>query len=294
MPKDSSAVWSIIRLVILVIIICYVGVIHGYWFDIDSDYVEDIAYRGARRALQERDREHQSELLSDDINLARNKLKSAKVGDYIKFGVYPQSRTGKMALLDWHVVARQGDRLLLVTEKIVDCRPMYDDSKYTYVAGRDTLCWFSSSLRQWLNSDFYNLAFCDDDKKLIEKHRIEEHVGESLEHPDQSIVVSEDNVFIFSVEDMNAYYHTQENRKSEITAYALTLGATENAWLRTVIGDHFFSYVDGKGRCSATGKMYNEACGFCPVIWINIGDKRKDSSLEPAVKFEDVKKQAVK
>lgn len=70
-----------------------------------------------------------------------------QVGDKIYFGDYI-----------WRVLSIQNDRALIITEYIIEQRPYHD----AYVA----ITWADSSLRNYLNGEFYN-RFSNEDKSRI-------------------------------------------------------------------------------------------------------------------------------
>ncbi len=70
-----------------------------------------------------------------------------QVGDKIYFGDYI-----------WRVLSIQNERALIITEYIIEQRPYHD----AYVA----ITWADSSLRKYLNGEFYN-RFSNEDKSRI-------------------------------------------------------------------------------------------------------------------------------
>ena len=63
--------------------------------------------------------------------------------------------------LNWIVIDTDGDKALLIAEKIVDCVPYNNESKPS--------TWETCSLRTWLNEDFYNGAFTEEERQMILK-----------------------------------------------------------------------------------------------------------------------------
>ena len=290
MNKEDNVIWPFLRLTVVVIVICVIGYTHGYLYSFDADEVEEASYRGAKRAYQEQRQQEQRERLAIAMQMAREDLKNAKVGGYARFGAYPYSTSGKMALIEWHVISKKGNCLLLITADAIDYKPMYDDKDYKFVPGRDVMSWHMSSMRRWLNEDFYNLAFIEDDAKLIETTIVEEEVNGSLENPDKSTLVSKDKVFLIGVDALNNYYHNVNNRLTLPTPYAKKLGARGEWWLRTTVGDANFAFVDANFHCVPQGKYFGEMCGVAPAIWINPNGATQDFHQSDAKeeKFEDV------
>ena len=86
--------------------------------------------------------------------------KKPMVGDVIKFGSYEQNKisSGKEAI-EWIVLGERDGNTLLLSKYALDCKKYYGK--------KVDITWNSSSLRTWLNEDFYNTAFSDSEKKRI-------------------------------------------------------------------------------------------------------------------------------
>ena len=66
--------------------------------------------------------------------------------DFIDFGVY------KGEPIKWRVLKQDEETLLLITDRIIDAIPYNINEKVETT-------WEKSSLRKWLNNDFFNSAF---------------------------------------------------------------------------------------------------------------------------------------
>ena len=105
-------------------------------------------------------------LLAEDDNMiaaaAAAAARDAKfaVGNYVSFGTYPQTKAGNDATpIEWLVLARDGDKALLISRYGLDVQPYNKD--YTSVT------WETCTLRTWLNSTFYNKAFSSAEQAAI-------------------------------------------------------------------------------------------------------------------------------
>ena len=78
-------------------------------------------------------------------------------GKFMTFGTYD----GKP--IEWIILSSDSDTYLLISKYILDARP-YDTS-------HQELKWENSELRKWLNEDFYDQAFNDEEKAYIERHK---------------------------------------------------------------------------------------------------------------------------
>lgn len=134
--------------------------------------------------------------------------------------------------IDWIVIADSGDRLLLLSEKVLDKRVFNDNY--------DATSWETSSVRKWLNEDFFNAAFNDEEKTIIEDY---------VTVPgDVSAATAEvtDKVFLLSREEAEAYIGAEEGSAgnklcSPVTPHAINAGV----WYIT---DEYYSLFGFKDK----------------------------------------------
>ena len=92
-------------------------------------------------------------------------LKNAKVGDKVVFGKYEQDiclSNGSDPIV-WRVLEIKDGKALLLSEDVID------DHMFNNKQGDTT--WETSSLRSFLNNDFYNDVFSDEEKaKIVNTH----------------------------------------------------------------------------------------------------------------------------
>ena len=79
-------------------------------------------------------------------------------GDTYELGKWPQENKEPEAL-HWKVLEEENGVLLLISSHIIASK-RYNDTKVD-------VTWESCSLRKWLNEDFYNSAFSDEEKNRI-------------------------------------------------------------------------------------------------------------------------------
>jgi hypothetical protein len=85
---------------------------------------------------------------------------SAKPGDIITFGTYPQTADGSDRMpIRWRVLENSGRGLFILSEYILDCKRYH--RQYADITWRDC------DLRKWLNTEFHNVAFCAAEKELV-------------------------------------------------------------------------------------------------------------------------------
>ena len=141
----------------------------------------------ARRIAEEKERQH------------REWINNLKVGDIIKFGSYPYEANGTEKPIEWIILEKYSDGTVLLLSKYgLDARRF--DAKSNN--------WKRSEIRQWLNNEFYNGTFKDEEKNAILEYR---EAGSK--------------VFLLSVEEAGKYFKNDNDRKACLTPYAKKRGA---------------------------------------------------------------------
>ncbi|MCM1538392.1 MAG: DUF6273 domain-containing protein [bacterium] len=131
---------------------------------------------------------------------AASGLSDAAVGSIITFGSYEQDNNlinGKEPI-EWYVLDKSDGQMLLVAVKVLDNKP------YGVYSG-DGVSWETSTLRSWLNNDFYNAAFSAAEKALI----TDSYVVNS-NNPHRGTDAGNDTidkVFCLGFEELETYFH---------------------------------------------------------------------------------------
>ena len=125
----------------------------------------------------------------------------------------------KVEPIKWKVLEDKDGKVFLFSEFILDCH-RFDDSSKDYS---------SSSIRSWLNNEFYNKAFTEKQKELISMKTISGSLN--------------DKIFLLSEEEINntSYgFNSDFDRCKKVTDYAKANSAYENKgnkngwyWLRS-------------------------------------------------------------
>ena len=187
-----------------------------------------------------------------------------QIGDIIQFGGY-----------DWRALDVQDGKALVLSEYVLEARA-YNDV-------RSEVTWESSSLRRWLNGEFYNNFSPDDRSRIVE-----------------TLVTNADNnwfrfnggndttdmVFVLSIDEVTQYFGDSgqlRNRPSENTLRIddqynseriarYTTGSASWWWLRSPGGDNdCAAYIDSDGILYLICATNNHASiGVRPAIWLII------------------------
>ncbi len=124
-------------------------------------------------------------------------LENAKVGDIIKFGKYEQDNNtsnGKEDI-EWQILSKEKGKVLVISKYALDSR------QYNRASGSFT--WKDCYLKLWLNQGFYNAAFSDSDKSIIQSVTIKNN---ELYFGNEGGNDTTHKVFCLSIEEIKKYY----------------------------------------------------------------------------------------
>ena len=178
------------------------------------------------------------------------------------FGHYDSSRIG------WIVLDRQDDKVLLVSTVILYCRP--------YMESESDTTWEKCSLRKWLNEDFYNEAFTEDERNMIITTTVVNK--DNTEKGTKGGNDTQDNVFILSLDEAKQYFRGDSSRQAYAPDTVAKQGLYVDSngyslwWLRTPGAVGYAScYVDHLGRIQDGGIMNRYTyIGVRPAIWVAV------------------------
>lgn len=129
-----------------------------------------------------------------------------RVGDYVYLGRWEQNDyTGDGAEpIRWLVISKSGSKLFLLSEKALETLPFNKKS--------DGTSWAGSSLRQWLNYDFYRGAFNTQEAEAIQTTQVEdtvEHTYYEFNTASRFSGITQDKVFLLSYLELCTYLDMQ-------------------------------------------------------------------------------------
>ena len=237
------------------------------------------------------------------MEIKRQQIRETQEGKYFTLGRYEQDnkRENGPEPIQWMVLARDGDRVLVISRYVLDC--VRYDEEYRRVT------WETCTLRAWLNGEFLNSAFDADEQLLIPTTRVT-----ADPNPDFDVDTgadTEDKLFLLSIPEAEAYFHpdpymlphpgfsTQEMYKAvakyeakpstlycKPTAYAAARGNTPRDgaghgaacwWLRAPgMRASSAAYADHFGLFDTWGALVNcdggtTIPGVRPAMWIDLG-----------------------
>ncbi len=196
----------------------------------------------------------------------------AQVGDTIYFGTYEQDNnlSNDKEEIEWKVLEKdENGRMLVISKYALDCRNYHSSVKQT--------TWENSDVRNWLNNDFYSVAFSSSEKSAI-KTVTNENSGNADFNVNGGNKTS-DKIFLLSIDEAKRYLPNNIDRMCQATKYAESKGTeldslTHNCrwWLRSP-GSTLYSAASVKidGFILNMGTPVSVDKAFIrPVMWIEI------------------------
>ena len=205
-----------------------------------------------------------------------NSSAADELGEVITFGKFEQDYDPGNGPedIEWIVLDRKSNGDTLVISK--DALEGLPFNKIFQIATP----WESSSLREWLNCDFYNEAFTDNEKAQILVSQVTNPKNEKtgVEGGNDT----EDKVFLLSIDEAKTYFDSDEARICHPSAFAKAKGleAGEKTvmegncrwWLRSPgfsSSDAARIFEDGSLNEDGGSTDRENDNGVRPVMWIN-------------------------
>lgn len=192
--------------------------------------------------------------------------------------------------IKWTILDESDGKALILADLALDSQQYYrsDYSGTQTRNGRTVYAndYVESDIRKWLNDTFYNVAFNDLQKALIETTAIDNKTtGYNTNTYNSNQIDTEDKIFLLSYKDVfntSAYFNSSAARQKKSTDYAKSQGcyaSTDNSykgncywWLRS---PHYYysSYAChvGNGGGDARGYVNCTNYGVVPALTIRLG-----------------------
>ena len=204
-------------------------------------------------------------------------LDVTKKGNYytFTFGNYPQGENGEEEPIEWRVLAVDGDKALVISEKLLDC--VEYNEEYTNVT------WETCTLRSWMNHDFLYAAFSNGEQAKIAT--VTNQNPDNPEYGTEGGNATQDKIFALSIDEVYQCFSNDDNCMAAPTGYTKKRGAWTNDnyslpsgektgwwWLRSP-----GSYSDGAAYVSIDGGVHRygddvnlDRSGVRPAFWLNL------------------------
>lgn len=181
-----------------------------------------------------------------------NQVKNASIGSFVTFGTYEQDNNFNNGAedIEWVVLDKKDGRALVLSKNVLDARPSDDKGR--------NVSWENSSLREWLNSEFYKNTFSGEEQ---------ESIVEMVIYDTETGKDTKDKVFLLSGEEVVTYSESNANKSKiifnpGITKYAKAQNKNLNIWwIRCAAEDVKIAY-------DFTTTSTNSKNGVRPALWI--------------------------
>lgn len=201
--------------------------------------------------------------------------------DKIKFGRYKQSAEFKSEPIKWRILSIDEDNnaLLLADKGLIN-------SSYNYNLANKNVSWETCTLRAWLNSNFYENAFNEEEQAEINLVTVKNE--ENLIYDIKGSKDTLDKVFLLSIEEAcndaygfdSIFSNNSDTRICNVTEYTTSINPNlhnhieqGNWWLRSFCNNsNVAAYVNNEGGGVSTDKIMSSNCSLFvrPVIQINL------------------------
>lgn len=175
-------------------------------------------------------------------------VKKSEVGDRIIYGRYEQDGMLENGTepIEWTVLAKEKNRVLVVSNYVLDCQPYNASGNYTR--------WEDSSIKQWTNHTFVEAAFTvREQRSILEAFLLSNaEVGQYMSPLNISVGVCTNHVL----------QNTKIVDKNGVCRW----------WSRVVAhGEACARFVDYDGRAGAyAANMGSVTIGVRPAMWISL------------------------
>lgn len=189
------------------------------------------------------------EQAKDDVEFEAEPEAAAEVGDIITFGNDTYSN-------EWIVLDKDENNILIINKYIVQ--------QIKYNETHTGCTWETCTLREWLNNDYYNTAFSDEERARIQLTNV---INEDVWGRDCGEDTS-DYIYILTYDEAKTYFSNEFDRK------ATWADGTEGKWWLRTTGkiDFFATMVNMNGALNSDGQSVDNdnMTNVRPVMWISI------------------------
>ncbi|MBR6088646.1 MAG: serine/threonine protein kinase [Anaerolineaceae bacterium] len=193
-------------------------------------------------------------------------------GDIIRMGYYQQDDMDGEEKIEWQVLAVENGRALVLSRYSLEGRP-YEEEK-------QEATWETSTLRQWLNGDFYNSAFSSEEKALILK--VKNSSPDNADFWTAGGNDTEDRIFLLTSDEITGYFDEKYTRICGGTYHAEQNGAGNWFWLRVPgSSGNRAAFVDAGGDIGSRGNKISSPGGVRPAFWLDLTGEETESLVVP-------------
>lgn len=191
----------------------------------------------------------------------------AQVGDTVVFGTYEQDdKTDNGSEdIEWFVLAKEEDRVLLLSRYALEGQPFNADSTDT--------TWETCSLRKWLNSDFLTTAFDQNEQQKIAETVCKAETSDFVSDDEIEINLGNDTVDrVFLLSDVEVHeYLSDDMFLCEHTAYTRRKCAqTVDGYALWMLRMPCETVTDSIGLFIDLNVITDETYAVRPAMWLDL------------------------
>ncbi len=187
------------------------------------------------------------------------------VGDYITFGKYDLDgkKQNGTEPIEWLVIDKKDGQVLVISKDILFTNRFTNES-------HDKDQWDNSEIRKIMNVDFYDEAFNEDEKNMINTTNV--LPGKNPYYGIDAGMPTDDKLFLLSVDEITKYLPSEESRKCSISELATqTIYGFPSYWCTRTPGrsDGSIVVLGSDGVIEYDGFYKPNYFGIRPAMWIN-------------------------
>ena len=129
-----------------------------------------------------------------DVEVRNDKVEDDEKASFetVKFGIWTDEK--RTVDLEWYVLKKENGKSLLFSKNVITKKKWYDKKTMD-------IQWKTSNIRKYLNEDFYNLVFKDDEKELIQSINVKFNNNSAL-NKKLDVKYTLDKIFILSCDEV--------------------------------------------------------------------------------------------
>lgn len=234
-----------------------------YYIDIDLDNDNRYDYRGVYFNTY---RPFHTHIAGDDSHTNQN-FNGYEINTVYYF---------KYEIIEWNILEEKDDNLTIISNIALDSQDYYPSFSRELIDHDGVMAWSNnyelSTIRKWLNEDFYNASFNDLEKEMINKTVVKNNYEDNIYSSNDT----NDYIYLLSAEETKEYYKTVEERQCDGSDYARCQGLGQIirgkcSWqLRSTYSSNpnYTLILDNEGKIihAETNSTYT---GIRPVLNIN-------------------------
>ncbi len=225
--------------------------------------------------------------LTDDIvnknNLSIGSRQTVTSSDiYVTFGSwdctefnsdeYEFTKDGKKETLEWQILDydTENNRIMLVSRYLIDNLSYCKTPEGFTWRDKMNVTWEDSTIRSWLNGEFYNGAFSDKERALIGMTAIINEDNDEYGTPGGKDTY--DNLFLLSLSELEKYFKTDTRHAYALNRISSFKNGEAGMWFLRTPGDKADCavFVESYGDVAVRGNYVYDERGIRPAFWMEL------------------------